>query len=57
MDTKALTSIVIGVAAYIAADSLIASSIQGTEVGAVLIRTLVRIGIAIAIVVGVFKYM
>jgi len=57
MDTKALTAIVVGIAAYIAADSLIATSITGTEVGAVLIRTLVRIGIAIAIVVGVFKYM
>lgn len=53
MSVRGLITVVIGVIAFVIVDELITAVIDGTDTGSVIIRSLLRIIIAAAILIGV----
>ena len=53
MSVRGLVTVVIGVIAFVIIDQLITSVIDGTDTGSVIIRSLLRIIVAAAILISV----
>jgi len=53
MSVRGLITVVIGIIAYVIIDELLTSVIDGTDTGSVILRSLLRIVVAAAILISV----
>jgi len=53
MSVRGLTTVVIGIVAFIVVDTLIGAVITGTDTGSVIIQNLLRVIVAATILIGV----